>query len=116
MVEPLIYYMDTLGGNFIPNEFVDITASLQRKREAVSCHASQIDWLLEHDHVQHLLQATEIISSYRGMQSGCNAAEAFALCPVRKATTRRMLPLHGYLFIASAKHDDEPDPQQRHDL
>src|SRR5687768_10841177 len=43
---PSLFYMDTLAGNdFLPEEYVDISDTLQMKLEMLRCHKSQLEWL-----------------------------------------------------------------------
>jgi LmbE family N-acetylglucosaminyl deacetylase len=42
-----VYYMDTLAGvNFLPTEYVNISGEIEKKLAALSCHESQIKWML----------------------------------------------------------------------
>jgi LmbE family N-acetylglucosaminyl deacetylase len=85
--------MDTLAGiGFIPTEYVDITAEMEQKLEALSCHASQIVWLREHDGID-FLDFVRTCNKYRGLQSNCTYAEGFrqyAAWP--RFRTQRLLP------------------------
>ncbi len=79
----LYYYEvaeDTVG--FRPVEYVDITAVEKLRREACYAHASQ--------RPDHYYPAQDVISRFRGMESGCAEAEAFA--PHLEGTGRRLLP------------------------
>lgn len=70
--------METLGDlGIIPTEYVDISAVEEIKLEALSCHASQVGWLFEHDGVG-TLGNTRTADAYRGNQCGVPAAEGFA--------------------------------------
>lgn len=90
---PPVFYMDTLAGiGFIPTEYVDITAEMEQKLEALSCHASQIVWLKEHDGID-FLDFVRTCNKYRGLQSNCVYAEGFrqyAAWP--RFRTQRLLP------------------------
>lgn len=75
-VQPL-YYFDTLSGaNFMPTEFVDITATYGTKRQMLQCHASQIEWLRDHDDID-ILDFMEVMARSRGLQCGVQYAEGF---------------------------------------
>lgn len=77
---PPIYYMDTLAGmNFIPTEYVDISDTIDQKLEALACHKSQINWMLEHDKID-FLDFVKTCSKYRGLQCGVAFAEGFRPC------------------------------------
>lgn len=88
-----IYHMDTVAGTgFIPTEYVDITDEIELKLEALSCHESQIKWMLDHDHID-FLDFMRTCSRVRGYQSGVAYAEGFR--PNHnylRMTTKRLLP------------------------
>ena len=88
-----IYYMDTLAGvNFVPTEFVDITAEIDLKIEMLECHKSQLEWMREHDHID-FADMVRTCSRYRGYQCGAEYAEGFRQCQAYlKGTTKRLLP------------------------
>ncbi|NJN97142.1 MAG: PIG-L family deacetylase [Anaerolineales bacterium] len=74
---PPIYFMDTLAGiDFTPTEYVDISATLEMKKEAMTRHNSQITWLKEH-HATDILDFIETIARFRGLQCGARYAEGF---------------------------------------
>jgi len=72
-----LYYGEVLTGDqtqqFAPTHWVDVTATLEKKRAACFAHASQdpADMWSHHDQMQR----------FRGREAGCDAAEAFALHP-----------------------------------
>ncbi len=88
-----LYYMDTVAGvNFIPTEYVDITATIETKLHALDCHESQIRWLKDHDHID-FLDFVRSISRFRGGQCGVDYAEGFRPCLTwPRLTTKRLLP------------------------
>lgn len=88
-----IYYMDTLAGvNFVPTEFVDISQQIDLKLQMLECHASQLVWMREHDHID-FADMVKTCSRYRGYQCGADYAEGFRMCQVYlKGTTQRLLP------------------------
>jgi Uncharacterized proteins, LmbE homologs len=74
---PPVFYMDTLAGiGFIPTEYVDITQEIENKLEALSCHESQIKWMLEHDKID-FIDFVRTCSKYRGLQASVPFAEGF---------------------------------------
>jgi N-acetylglucosamine malate deacetylase 1 len=92
-VVPALYFMDTLAGlGFSPTEYVDISAVIDVKLAALAEHASQLDWLREHDGVD-IVEQTRTVSAFRGFQAGTRYAEGFipSLKWLRPRTTR-LLP------------------------
>lgn len=91
-VTPL-FYMETYAGmDFVPDEFVDISAVIDTKIDMFTCHASQIDWLRDHVEVD-LTEVIRTVARFRGLQCQVEYAEAFALCRRGlRGTTRRLLP------------------------
>lgn len=88
-----VYYMDTIAGvGFMPQEYVDISDCIDLKLEALSCHVSQITWMMEHDKID-FLDFVKTCSKYRGLQCGVSYAEAFSVCNTwPRMTTDRLLP------------------------
>lgn len=74
---PPVYFMDTPAGvNFVPEVYVDITSTFERKVEMVSQHESQGSWMTDlfgYD----LKSFLEIPAKFRGLQASCPMAEAF---------------------------------------
>ncbi len=88
-----IYYMDTLAGvNFLPEEYVDVTDTIEIKLNALNCHESQIKWMLEHDKVD-FLDFVRTVSKFRGFQCGVSYAEGFRRCVTwPRMPAKRLLP------------------------
>ncbi len=88
-----IYHMDTLAGvGFIPTEYVDISEVIDLKLEALSCHKSQLEWMLEHDGID-FLEFVKTCSRVRGFQCGAQYAEGFrASINYLRLTSKRLLP------------------------
>jgi LmbE family N-acetylglucosaminyl deacetylase len=88
-----VYFMDTLAGiDFIPQEYVDISEEIDKKLEAIDCHASQIKWMRDHDHID-FLDFVKTCNKYRGYQCGCAYAEGFRHYSVwPRLGTKRFLP------------------------
>jgi LmbE family N-acetylglucosaminyl deacetylase len=62
------------SNRFIPTEYVDIAATLERKLAALKCYANELrDW----PHPRSL-RGVEVIAQTRGSEAGLSAAEAFA--------------------------------------
>jgi len=88
-----IFYMDTLAGvNFQPEQYVDITDTLEQKLNALECHESQIKWMRDHDHID-FPDMLRTCARYRGYQCGVRYAEGFKQCMVYpRVTAARLLP------------------------
>lgn len=90
---PYLYYMDTLAGvNFTPDEYVDITETIDIKIEMMMKMQSQLGWLKE----MHNCDAAEFIKTvarFRGFQAGVGYAEAFTQQKMYpQGLTKRILP------------------------
>jgi LmbE family N-acetylglucosaminyl deacetylase len=74
---PDYYEMDSIAGiNFLPQEYVDVSAQFEVKRAALAKHQSQDAWmqaLFGHDVVQMMARQC----SFRGLQAGVAYAEGF---------------------------------------
>jgi LmbE family N-acetylglucosaminyl deacetylase len=92
VVAPL-YYMDTLAGvNFLPHEYVDISDDIEIKLNALTCHESQIKWMLEHDKID-FIDFVRTVSKFRGLQCSCAYSEGFKRCDAwPRVTSARLLP------------------------
>ena len=90
---PPVYYMDTMAGvNFVPDDYVDITATFAAKLQMFSCHQSQLTWLKEHDGMD-MLDFITVMARGRGLQCGVRYAEGFRrLRAWPRQTTTRLLP------------------------
>ncbi len=88
-----LIYMDTLGGtNFVPEEYVDITDTLEKKIEAVLKHQSQVKWLKEHDNID-IAQFVRSLASTRGLQCSVPFAEGFRTAKLwPRLKPQRLLP------------------------
>jgi len=88
-----VYYMDTLAGvGFLPEEYVDITETIEIKLNALNCHESQVKWMRDHDGID-FLDFVRTCSKYRGLQCGVAYAEGFRACRVwPRQTAKRLLP------------------------
>lgn len=88
-----IYYMDNEAGiNFLPTEYVDITATVEIKLAALECHKSQIKWMRDHDGID-FSDFVRTVAKFRGLQCGAGYAEGFRLCLTwPRLPTKRLLP------------------------
>lgn len=85
---PQLYFMEPYTGfSFCPQEFVDITDTINDKLAMMKCHKSQITWLKDHDNLD-ILEYIKISSQYRGFQCGTQHAEGF----IRYSTALRAVP------------------------
>ncbi|GGD96794.1 PIG-L deacetylase family protein [Paenibacillus nasutitermitis] len=75
---PVVYFMDSLAGvGFVPDEYVDISDSLDMKMQALHEHHSQVnDWLSD-QYGGSIMEMVEVSAKYRGFQCGVRYAEGF---------------------------------------
>jgi LmbE family N-acetylglucosaminyl deacetylase len=80
---PALYYCDPveglspMGERFWPQFYIDITETIEQKRELLSFHRSQRDWLRAHHGIdQYLEQMTAWAVKY-GQECGVSYAEGF---------------------------------------
>jgi LmbE family N-acetylglucosaminyl deacetylase len=74
---PQLYFMDAPGGvGFLPDQYVDITETIELKKQLVACHKSQSEWLKWGYDVDYI-EFVEISARYRGFQCGVRYAEGF---------------------------------------
>jgi len=90
---PYLYYMDNVAGvNFTPEEYVDITETIDMKVEMMMKMKSQLGWLKE----MHNCDSAEFIKTvakFRGFQAGVPFAEAFTQQKMYpQGLTKRILP------------------------
>ena len=69
-----LYYFEAMTGlqsmNFTPDEYVDISSTVDLKHEAIMCHRTQEpEWMLDEWHIA--------MEKMRGNEFQCKAAEAF---------------------------------------
>ena len=88
-----IFYMETAAGiNFIPQEYVDISETMELKLSAIQCHKSQTQWLDEHDGFD-MVNYAKVSGEYRGFQSSVKYAEGFRKCNTwPRLISERLLP------------------------
>jgi hypothetical protein len=78
---PAFYYADPiegigpLGERIRPHFYVDITRQLERKREMLSRHVSQREWLREHHRMDEYLDRMTEWAELQGKESGFGFAE-----------------------------------------
>jgi N-acetylglucosamine malate deacetylase 1 len=80
---PALYYadpiegIDTLGEPIRPHFYVQITGQMENKRQMLSCHASQRDWLRQHHDMDEYLDRMTEWAVLRGSECGLGHAEGF---------------------------------------
>ena len=88
-----VFFMETqCGVGFNPDEYVDITETLDTKLEMLARHESQLRYLSEREAVdpQELVRTT---ARFRGLQCGVGYAESFRRYTVwSRLSSRRLLP------------------------
>lgn len=78
---PALYYADPLEGidhsgqRVHPHFYIDITSQLEHKREMLSCHTSQREWLRAHHGVDEYLNRMTAWAAQYGQECGCAYAE-----------------------------------------
>ena len=76
--QPVIYHFDTLGAiNFTPNEYVDITGTIEIKRRMYGCHISQVEWMVKATGFD-IDDVIISVAKVRGYAAGVTYAEGFA--------------------------------------
>ena len=91
--QPLIYHFDTLGAiNFLPNEYVDITGTMEIKKQMYLCHVSQDEWMRKATGFD-IREVIESVARVRGYAAGVKYAEGFSRVDAwYRGTTARVLP------------------------
>jgi LmbE family N-acetylglucosaminyl deacetylase len=81
---PWLYYCDPIEGRdpytlapTAPTTYVDISREIDRKIEALACHASQREWLRSHHGMDEYIDSMKRHSAQRGGEAGVAYAEAF---------------------------------------
>jgi N-acetylglucosamine malate deacetylase 1 len=79
--KPALYYadpiegVDPLGARIYPHFYVDISRLIEKKRQMLSFHASQRDWLSEHHGMDEYLDRMTEWTARRGVECGFAYAE-----------------------------------------
>ncbi|HMV82837.1 MAG TPA: PIG-L family deacetylase [Blastocatellia bacterium] len=80
---PVLYYADPVEGidlageRLWPQFYVDITKTIEDKKQMLSRHASQREWLRAHHGVDEYLNQTARWAAKYGKECGCDVAEGF---------------------------------------
>ena len=89
---PSLYYMISSSPNFHATDYVDISDVMELKLEALACHKSQLEWLLEHDN-KDILAVARYDDAKHGSDCGVAYAEIFQRCMQDcRITPSRLLP------------------------
>lgn len=89
---PSLYYMCSSSPNFHATDYVDISSVIELKLEALACHQSQVQWLMDHDK-NDVLKRTRDFDAYNGTQCQVAYAEVFQRCMQScRITPSRLLP------------------------
>ena len=90
---PYLYYMDNVAGiNFAPEEYVDITETIEIKVKMMNKMKSQLGWLKEM-HDCDTSDFIKTVAKFRGFQAGVAFAEAFTQQKMYpQGLTKRILP------------------------
>ena len=89
---PSLYFMHSESHNFHATDYVDISSVIELKLEALACHQSQIQWLMDHDK-NDVLENTRRFDAYNGHTCQVAYAEVFQRCMhMCRVTPSRLLP------------------------
>jgi LmbE family N-acetylglucosaminyl deacetylase len=89
---PELYFMDTVAGvHFVPEEYVDITSTIDKKRNMLAAHKSQESWLRDLFQMSYV-EFMETCSAFRGIQAGVRYAECFRRSVTFPASMKKLLP------------------------
>jgi LmbE family N-acetylglucosaminyl deacetylase len=78
---PAVVYMDTVAGiDFVPEFYVDVSDTVELKKQMLRCHVSQVQWMATYRHtdMEYLIEWT---GRARGLQCGARYAEGFRVEP-----------------------------------
>ena len=88
-----ILLMDSAAGlNFHPEEYVDISDTIELKKEMLRCHKSQFEHLQRYREMD-MVESAVLQSRFRGIQAGVEYAEGFRWLRVGfRVRAERLLP------------------------
>jgi LmbE family N-acetylglucosaminyl deacetylase len=78
---PVLYYsdpiegLDHMGNRIYPQFYIDISDKMENKRQMLSCHASQREWLRSHHGLDEYLNQMTAWAGRYGREAGCQHAE-----------------------------------------
>lgn len=82
-VTPALYYgdaiegLDPMGNRVLPQFYVDISDQMENKRNMLSCHVSQREWLRSYHGVDEYLDQMTAWGAMYGREAGFRYAEGF---------------------------------------
>lgn len=90
---PHLYFVDTAAGlGFTPEEFVDISDTIDVKKQMLLEHRSQVNFMYELRGAE-FESMVEVTARYRGLQAGVRYAEGFQICKLQpRVTIKNLLP------------------------
>ena len=89
---PAYYMTPSTTNDFLITDYVDITAEIEVKLNALACHKSQVEWLRDHDNID-LLEAVRSQDRTKGRQCAVTYAEGFKICEQKQKTgCKHLLP------------------------
>jgi LmbE family N-acetylglucosaminyl deacetylase len=80
---PHLFYVDPCEGKdkfgveIKPTIYVDISETIEIKKNMLACHKSQRDWLMKHHGMDEYIQSMLKFAERRGQEAGCKWAEGF---------------------------------------
>ncbi len=94
---PHVFFMDNVSGiGFEPEVYVDISSTMELKRQMLRCHHSQDAWIKAIYEDASITDLQEAVSGFRGVAADCGYAEGFReLKTYPRTGSFRLLPGHG---------------------
>ena len=94
---PHVFFMDNAGGiGFEPEVYVDISSTMDLKRQMLRCHHSQDAWIKAIYEDASITDLQEAVSGFRGASADCGYAEGFReLKTYPRTGSFRLLPGQG---------------------
>ncbi len=69
--------LDPMGNRVLPQFYVDIADQMDNKREMLSCHVSQREWLRSYHGIDEYINQMTAWGARYGREAGCEYAEGF---------------------------------------
>ena len=94
---PHVFFMDNVGGiGFEPEAYVDISSTMELKRQMLRCHHSQDAWIKAIYEDASITDLQQSVSAFRGAAVDCAYAEGFReLRTYPRTGSVRLLPGQG---------------------